>query len=66
MAEVATEVGLPVGLSLTEWTAHVEVLTSVRGTLDLMRPEVYEQVTEEMVVAVASSNWRTEVAPWSD
>lgn len=60
MAEVATEVGLPVGLSFTEWTAHVEVLTSVRGTLDLMRPEVYEQVTEEMVVAVASSNWRTE------
>lgn len=58
LAKLAHDVGLPVGLSLTEWTAHIEVLTSVRGTLDLMLPQVYDDVTEEMVVACASSNWR--------
>ncbi len=58
MSGVAAAVALPEGLSLTEWTAQVEVLTSVRGTLDLMLPEVYQRAGEEMVKGTASSNWR--------
>jgi hypothetical protein len=60
MTRLAEAVKMRPGRSLAEWTAQLEVFSSVRATLDLFTPAVYERVTPQMLAATGSPAYRSE------
>ncbi len=60
MTRLAQGVKMRPGRSLAEWTAQLEVFSSVRSTLDLFTPAVYERVTPQMLAATGSPAYRAE------
>jgi hypothetical protein len=60
IAEVAEVTGFTPATTLATWTEQLEVLSGIRGVLDVFQPLVFERNPSDMVAATASKAWRTE------
>jgi hypothetical protein len=60
IAEVAEVTGFTPATTLATWTEQLEVLSGIRGVLDVFQPLVFERNPADMVAATASKAWRTE------
>ncbi len=53
-----TETGLGAGSTVADWGRRLDLLVSVRDTLDVFTPAVYERQHTEIIRATAGSRWR--------
>lgn len=58
IAAVAADTGFTAATTLDGWARQLEVLSGVRGALDVFQPMVFERSAADMVAATASSSWR--------
>lgn len=60
VASATTETGLGAGTTLADWGRRLDLLVSVRHTLDVFTPAVYERQHTEIIQATANARWRKE------
>ena len=53
-----TESHVPQAHSLNDWRAAFDTMNSVRGTLEVFRPEVFDLPLGEHIAATATRDWR--------
>jgi hypothetical protein len=58
MGDALHDVGLPSGRSVADWAKSLRLLTGVRQTLEVFRPEVFEVPLGELSAATASNAYR--------
>ncbi|MCL2423897.1 MAG: hypothetical protein FWD11_08420, partial [Micrococcales bacterium] len=59
-SQIYIETGLNPAASLDEWATQLAMLSDVRDSLDVFRPEVFERDPSDLVAATASKAWRAE------
>lgn len=60
VASATTESGLGAGSTVADWGRRLDLLVSVRDTLDVFTPAVYERRHTEVIQATANARWRRE------
>ena len=60
VARAASQAGLRVATTPTEWFDQLNVLDGISQTLDTFVPKFFETSPEQMVIATASKEWREE------
>ncbi|MCL3778100.1 MULTISPECIES: DNA helicase [unclassified Actinomyces] len=60
VVDAASTTGMTRATTLAEWMEQLEVLDSIRDSLDVFVPEVFERSAADMVIATATKQWREE------
>lgn len=60
MARIEEQVGIKPGLSLADWASTLDLLLSVETTVSVFRPAVYQVPLNDLIVATATPQWRTD------
>ncbi len=58
MDDLAHDVGVRSGGSVSDWGDQLDLFVAVRATLDVFLPAIYERPLDQAVAATASSQWR--------
>ena len=60
VAEVAEETGLIEAATPAQWAEQLQMLSGIRGALDVFRPVVFERSAADLIAATATRPWRAE------
>ncbi len=60
MADASETTGLIPPKTITKWSEQLEVLSGIRESLDVFRPEIFERSAADMVLATAPKAWLKE------
>ncbi|WP_428985677.1 DUF4011 domain-containing protein [Sinomonas terricola] len=60
MARVAEHSEIRLGRSVQEWGQQIDLLVSVRESLDKFTPDIFDRPVSDLIAATGSSSWRRE------